>query len=138
MNAGWEHFEHEADIGVRGFGTSMAQAFEQSALALTAVICAPDAVRPIRKVMIACAAPDAELLLADWLNAVIYEMAVRRMLFGRFDVRIEGVELRASAWGEAIEPARHRPAVEVKGATYTMLHVGCQDGVWVAQTVLDV
>lgn len=138
MNAGWAHFEHEADVGVRGIGASMAQAFEQTALALTAVICAPDAVRPIQEVTITCAGSDPELLLADWLNAVIYEMAVRRMLFSRFDVQIEGAELRASAWGEAIEPERHRPAVEVKGATYTMLHVGCEDGIWIAQTVIDV
>jgi Archease protein family (MTH1598/TM1083)/tRNA-splicing ligase RtcB len=36
--AGWEHFPHDADVGVRGWGTSAAQAFEQAAYALTAVI----------------------------------------------------------------------------------------------------
>ena len=32
---GWEHLEHGADIGVRGFGAS-AESFEQAALALSA------------------------------------------------------------------------------------------------------
>src|SRR5512139_3851745 len=41
----WEHFEHGADIGVRGFGASVAEAFEQAALALTAVIADPAGVR---------------------------------------------------------------------------------------------
>ena len=35
----WEHYEHGADIGVRGFGGTKAEAFEQAGLALTAVVC---------------------------------------------------------------------------------------------------
>ena len=47
--------------------------------------------------------------------------------------------LRATAWGEPVVVARHRPAVEVKGATYTALCVARQpDGRWLAQTVVDV
>lgn len=38
VTARWEHFPHQADIGVRGMGATLAQAFEQAALALTAVI----------------------------------------------------------------------------------------------------
>jgi SHS2 domain-containing protein len=34
----WEHFEHKADIGVRGFGNKPAEAFEQAALAMSAII----------------------------------------------------------------------------------------------------
>ena len=34
----WEHFHHESDIGIRGFGSTREKAFEQAALALTAVI----------------------------------------------------------------------------------------------------
>lgn len=73
MQAHWEHFDHGADIGVRGFGASKAQAFEQAALALTAVITDPAGVVPRDAVTIACAAPDDELLLADWLNALVYD-----------------------------------------------------------------
>jgi hypothetical protein len=35
---GWEHFPHDADVGVRGRGLTAAEAFEQAAQALTAVI----------------------------------------------------------------------------------------------------
>lgn len=34
----WEHFAHEADMGVRGLGASLGQAFEQGALAMTALV----------------------------------------------------------------------------------------------------
>jgi SHS2 domain-containing protein len=135
----WEHFEHGADIGVRGVGRTPAQAFEQAALALTAVIADPATVAAGTPVDIACEAPDTELLFADWLNALVYEMQVRRMLFGRFEVSIEGTRLAARAWGEPVDIARHRPAVEVKGATYTQLAVRrLDDGNWLAQCVVDV
>ena len=139
-NAGtWEHFPHGADVGVRGYGESIEEAFAQAALALTAVITDPAGVEPRDRVPIRCEAPDAELLLADWLNALVYEMATRRMVFGRFEVAIEDGRLDATASGEHLDPDRHLPTVEVKGATYTALGVTRRpDGSWVAQCVVDV
>jgi len=135
----WEHFEHRADIGVRGVAPTLAGALEQAALAMTAVITDPAGVRPDEAVEIRCEAADDETLLVAWLNAVVYEMAVRRMLFGRFAVRLDGRRLHAVAHGEPVDVARHRPAVEVKGATFTALRVACgADGAWTAQTVVDV
>ena len=138
MAASWEHFEHEADIGVRGFGASMAEAFEQAAIAMTAVVTDPAAVAPREVIAIRCEAPDDELLLAEFLNALIYEMSTRKMLFSRVSVRIDGASLSGQAWGERVDIARHHPAVEIKGATYTALRVAHEGGKWVAQTVVDV
>ncbi len=134
----WEHYEHGADIGVRGYGATKAQAFEQAALAMTAAIADPACVAPRERVAIRCEAPDDELLLAEWLNAVVYEMSARRMLFSRFALQLEGGRLAGEAWGEPVEVARHRPAVEVKGATYTTLRVARHADGWLAQTVVDV
>ena len=136
----WEHFHHEADIGIRGRGATPASAFEQGAMGLTAVITNPDSVKPGQQIRIRCSAPDLELLFADRLNALIFEMSTRRMLFSRFEVEIRGNELIAAAWGEPIDRERHQPVVEVKGATYTALSVGPVDGgrSWQAQAVVDV
>ncbi len=136
--ARWEHFAHEADMGVRGIGATKDEAFAQAALALTAVITDPAGVAPNKAVAVACRAPDDELLFADWLNALVYEMATRKMLFSRFDVHIANGALTATAWGERTDPERHHPAVEIKGATYTALKVARENGAWVAQTVVDV
>ena len=138
MTERWEHFSHEADMGVRGFGATPARAFEQGARAMTAVVTDPAAVEALEVVTIECEAPDRELLFAEWLNSLIFEMSVRKMLFGRFSVQLEGTRLRAQAWGERVDPARHHPAVEIKGATYTALRVACEGDEWVAQTVIDV
>ena len=138
MTARWEHFTHGADIGVRGIGASKEAAFEQAAAAMTAVVTDLSKVAALECVAVECAAPDDELLLADWLNQVVYEMATRNMLFSRFEVSIDDGKLRARMWGEPIDRTRHRPAVEVKGATYTELRVARQGDQWVAQTVVDV
>ena len=135
----WEHFHHVADIGVRGYGTTIEQAFEQAAIALTAVITDPALVDAEKSVSIHCEAPDIELLFADWLNALIYEMATRKMLFSKFDVTIDKFRLSAKVWGEIVDVKKHNPSVEVKGATYTALKVYQDDNNrWVTQCVVDV
>ena len=134
----WEHFPHEADMGVRGIGPSLSAAFEQGALAMTALVTDPAGVEARERVTIECSAPDEELLFAEWLNSVVYEMATRHMVFGKFAVAIEGTRLQAEVWGERIDAHRHHPAVEVKGATYTTLRVANEESQWVAQTVVDV
>lgn len=136
--AGWRHFPHDADIGVCGYGPSIEIAFEQAARALTAAVTGRP-VEPCTEVAVRCEAPDVELLFVDWLNAIIYEMAVRRMLFGRFRVCIAGTRLEGTLWGEPVDVARHAPASEPKGATYTSLKV-LQDErrQWSATCVVDV
>ena len=138
LNARWEHFPHEADVGVRGWGATAAEAFEQAAHALTKVITHAE-VKPQVSVEVKCEAPDLELLFVEWLNAIIYEMAVRKMLFGRFSVRIEDGHLAGTLWGEPVDIARHAPACEPKGATYTALRVAKDpDGSWSAACIVDV
>jgi protein archease len=135
---GWEHLPHDADVGVRGWGATAAQAFEQAGYALTAVITHAE-VRALEPVAVKCEAPDIEILFVEWLNAIIYEMAVRKMLFGRYAVRIDGTKLEATLWGEPVNVVRHAPACEPKGATFTALRVAQEpDGTWSAACIVDV
>jgi tRNA nucleotidyltransferase (CCA-adding enzyme) len=135
----WEHFAHDADIGVRGIGNTKSEAFEQAALALTGVMLDPQSLEIQQSVIVHCEAPDDELLLVDWLNAIIYEMAAKKLLFARYEVKVTDHVLDGAAWGEPIDVERHQPAVEIKGATLTALRVAQQaDGEWVAQCVVDV
>lgn len=134
----WEHFPHGSDIGVRGIGPSREAAFEQAAHALTAVV-TEEPVGGDVCVAVTAESPDPELLLYEWLNALVARMAIDRLLFGRFRVRLADGRLEGEAFGEPVDVARHRPAVEVKGATFTELAVRERDdGTWIAQCVVDV
>lgn len=135
----WEHFVHDADIGVRGWGGTASEAFTQAALALTGVVTDLKSIRLNDEVAVECKASTLDFLFYKWLNALVFEMATRAMLFGAFEVAIEGTQLTAVARGEKIDRARHAPAVEVKGATMTELTVAeRQPGCWLAQCVVDV
>ena len=138
MKPHWEHFEHGADIGVRGIGRTLEEAFEQAAIALCAVVTEPERVEPVDEVQIEIDGSEPDLLLVDWLNRLVYEMAVGHRLFSRFDISIDESRLRATARGEKTDRARHEPAVEIKGATFTELRVEPMDGGWLAQCVVDV
>lgn len=139
MSRHWEHFEHQADIGVRGFGDTPAEAFEEAAAAMMAVMVEPGVVGEAEEVEIRCSAPDLELLLADWLNALLCEVSARKMLFQRFSATVKDGVLTGRAWGERIDPRRHKPVVEVKGASYFGLKVArAADGGWTAECVVDV
>jgi SHS2 domain-containing protein len=135
----WEHFPHGADIGVRGFGPTPARAFEQAALAMTAVVTDPALVRRERKVEVTAQAPALDVLLVDFLDALVFEMAEKGLLFGAFSVAIDGGRLKAEALGEGVSRERHQPSVEIKGATFTELAVvEDRPGLWRAQCVVDV
>jgi SHS2 domain-containing protein len=126
-------------MGVRGFGATPGEAFEAAALAMTEIVTDPAEVRPDVRVEFRAEAADLELLFYDFLNALIYRMSVDGLVFGRFALRLDGPRLLVEAWGEQVDRARHQPAVEVKGATFTELAVRQQsDGRWIAQCVLDI
>lgn len=135
----WEHFDHNADIGVRGVGPTKEVAFEQAALALMAVVTDPKLIQQREMVAIECASPDTEVLFVEWLNAIVYQISRHKMLFSRFDVSIQDHHLTARMWGESVSVLRHQPAVEIKGATFTELRVTrIPNGRWLAQCVVDV
>ena len=138
-NLAWNHFEHDADIGLRASAATREGLFEAMGEALTGVITDPATVRPDVTIRIHCEAPDDALLLVDWLNALIYEMATRQMLFSRWRVELRATSLDAEVSGEAIDRDRHKPVVEVKGATYTALSVESDErGDWRGQCIVDV
>ena len=135
----WQHFHHQADIGIRGIGQTLEEAFAGGAAALMAVICSPETVEATECIEIECEAEEKDLLFADWINALIYEMDVRKMLFSQFEVAIDNNTLTGKAWGETCNPDRHEFAVEVKAATFMELKAyKNDDDQWVVQCVVDV
>ncbi len=138
MTAAFETFEHQADIGIRGFGNTLEESFANAAAALYSVIVNVGNIEQREKKVLTVSAPDRELLLVEWLNALLSLSDIERMVFSRFEVSIEGTSLTGVAWGESLDRERHEPRVEVKGATYHLLSVKEEGNRFVAQCVVDV
>jgi SHS2 domain-containing protein len=134
----YETFEHEADIGIRGYGDSLEEAFAHAAAAMYSVMVDLSRVEPRERRTLTASAGDHELLFVEWLNALLALSDIERMVFSRFEAKISGTSLTGSAWGEPLDRERHEPNVEVKGATLHMLSVGRHNGRYVAQCVVDV
>ena len=134
MKPRWEHFEDGPRTGVRGFGSTPAEAFEQAGLAFTATLADPGRVGAWETLELRCEAPDLERLLATWLRLLAAEAATRQLLFSRFALRIDGVRLSARAWGEQMD-LRHRPLPRL--AEGVAPHAGRHGDGWLAQASLE-
>ena len=138
MKKNWEHYSHTADMGIRGLGNSLEEAFAAAALAMVAISVNPKKIKQKQKVEVTCQEQENELLFIAWLNSLLYEMATRKMLFSRFEVSIKEGQLIGKAWGEKLDLKRHKPVVEIKGITYSDLKVEQKKGKWIAQCIVDI
>jgi len=134
----YETFEHGADVGVRGQGRTLEEAFAEGAKAMFSVMVDLRAVRPLRRVAVEAQAEDREMLFVQWLNELLAAAHLEGMVFCEFETRIEGLRVRGTALGEPLNLARHETIVEVKGATLTALKVAEAPAGCLAQCVVDV
>jgi SHS2 domain-containing protein len=139
---GFAYLDHTADIAIRAWGGTVGEAFEEAARALVGAMVSLERVRPTTSRAFALQGSSLELLLVDWLASLVAEKDVSGLVFARFCVEIEedGAEavLRASAWGEPLDRARHEPRSEVKGISLLGLRVRMDGGTWFAEYVADV
>lgn len=134
----YEHFEHKADVGVRGSGRTVEEAFEECARAVFAVMTDLSRVKNVKSFSVSCSASNVEELLVEWLNHLISLVDLEGVFLSGFKVRIKNNSLTGTAWGERIDGSRHELLTEVKAATYSQLKVFKKSGKWTAQTVVDV
>lgn len=130
-------FEHDADFGVVGRGSSVEEAFVAAAEAMFGIMIDPAAVKPTQTVAIEFEEPDVELAFVTWLNALLGQARDRGLVFARFELAREGTRWRGSASGEPWRADLER-GTEVKGATLTMLSVRQTAAGWEARCIVDV
>jgi len=136
-------FEHKADIGVRGYGKTIEEAFENGAKALFEIMVNLKKIEKKKKVKIKCQAANLEELFVEWLNALLSEAGIKNLIFSDFKInKIEkensGYALLGVAQGEKFNPTKHEPKIEAKAATYSQLEVGKKGKYYIAQTIIDV
>lgn len=136
----FEIIEHTADIGIRAFGSTEAEAFENAATGMFSLIAAhDDDVRSVQEFPVEVTAEDRETLLVEWLNELLYIFESNRVLLSRFQVQELGeTHLVAKAWGEPVDEQRHEFKDDIKAATYHMLKVEKTPEGWEADVIFDV
>ena len=136
---GWEHFEVEADVGVRGWGDSRAAAFAEVTLGVFALLVDPAEVeaREVREVRAQADGPEA--LLVAWVDECLYVHDIEGFVVHEAEMTVCTDTLAHGLLrGEPVDPARHRVGTVVKGATYHTVAVGVREGVHEARVIVDV
>ncbi|MHC5004730.1 MAG: archease [Planctomycetota bacterium] len=135
----YEVFEHTADVGLRIRADSFEGLLVDAAHGLFSLICERiDDVRPDQAVSVRIDGEDPAYLLFDWLNELLYLFDTRRLLLSRFELAVDGTGIRATAFGEPWDPARHRLEHEVKAITYHGLEARPADGGWEGAVIVDI
>jgi len=138
MTGRFELVDHTGDLGVRVFGESLSQLFEQAAHALTFILTEPETLRLKETRKITLEAKTDEELLITWLNELVYLFETKGLLFKTYDVlAVHDHRLEALAQGESYVEGRHPIKTTVKAATYHQLKIEHHQGVWTAQVIFD-
>ena len=120
----FELIEHTADMGLQAFGKDLPEAFENAAYGMFSIIAELDNVKEVESRRIEIKEDDAESLLFEWLNSLLYYFDVETLIFKRFEMLEFGEgNLKADCYGERYDKKRHRLKTGVKSATYHMLEV---------------
>ncbi|MHA2244496.1 MAG: archease [Candidatus Hodarchaeales archaeon] len=135
----YEYFEHQADIGIRGRGKTLAEAFEQAALAMFEIMVETKDLQLNEPQLVEIEGSDRNDLLIAWLSELLFLKDVEGKMFSRFEIKsITEKKINARIYGEAIDPSRHKLKLEVKAATYTQLMIEKNNEKWIAQCLVDV
>jgi SHS2 domain-containing protein len=133
----YEFIEHTADVGVKAYGETLAEAFVHAAQAMFDIITDSSVIAPVGQYDITLEAPDLEQLLVDWLSKLLFLNGAQNLVFGRFEVTIKGTRLTAQVYGEQYDKGKHKMGEEVKAVTYHMLAVHDTKPIYV-QVLFDI
>ncbi|MBN2599224.1 MAG: archease [Candidatus Thermoplasmatota archaeon] len=133
----YELIEHTADVGLKAYGKTLAEAFKHAAKGMFDIITDESIIEPVGQYDISLEAPDLEQLLVDWLSQLLFLNGAQNLVFGKFEVTVAGNRLSAHVFGEKYDTKKHKMGIEIKAVTYHMLQVSEKDPIFV-QVLFDI
>lgn len=140
----FEIIEHPADVGFLAYGASLPELFENSALAMCSLACAPENVEEHQQIQFSVSGSDLESLLYGWLAEILAvadadQWVLRRVNVTKF-VEPQGAqsgEAYGMAFGEKFNRAKHTAGTYIKAVTLHQFLVGQTDDGYQARVFLD-
>jgi len=139
----YEFLEHTADVYVAAYGESLAEAFENAALALFETMTYSERIRDVEEDSVEVSAQDEEALLYSWLEELLLRFEVEGKLYSRFKVDSieeapQGYVLKARMWGEPFDRERHGSKTDVKAVTYHRMEILRSNSMVTVKYILDI
>ena len=135
----YEQFPHTADIGVRAYGRTLKELFENAAFAMFDIIADLEGLKGTVTQEVTLKAPNREELLVAWLDELLYNFYTRSVIFSEFDIKeLADDHLKALVRGRPAGQNKNRLKTEIKAATYSGLKIKEVDGVFSVEIIFDV
>lgn len=138
----YKFLDHTADVMFEAYGRGLNELFENAALAVFEVQCDLKKVGNKIKKKIKLKNENAENLLFDFLEELVYLKDAKYILFGKFKVEIKKVRdnyvLDAVAYGEKINPEKHELKTDVKAVTLHEFFLKKTSKGWKCRVLLDI
>lgn len=139
MTRQYEILEHPADLGIKAWGTTLAEAFVNAAQGLFHVILEGESVRPRSERLVSLTASDKEHLLVKWLSELLYLYDAERYVPVGFHLTgFSDTHLVADIRGEEFDPERHHAKLDVKAITYHQLAIEDRPGCHQVTVFVDI
>ena len=135
----YEQFSHTADIGVRVFGKTLKELFENAAFAMFDILADLEGLKGEIAQDFELTAPNHEELLISWLDELLYNFYTKNVIFYKFEVMELSEDLvKARAFGRSVSENRNRLKTEIKAATYYNLKIIKKDDYYEVDIIFDV
>ena len=124
----FEFLEHTADVYIAAYGKSLAEGFENAALAMFEVMTDTEKVSADVEDSVEVEAEDEYALLYSWLEALLVKFETKNVLYSKFkilniDETSDGFRIKATVWGEKFNAEKHTQKVAVKAVTYHRMEI---------------
>jgi len=137
----FDFFDVTADVGLRAYGGSLNESFQNAALAMFEVMTDTTQINPQIKRTIVLESEDRQALLYDWLSELLFIHDYEDLVFSQFNVKITTSDhgtniLQAEIWGEEFNQSTHEVRDEVKAVTFHLMEIRNENG-FMVQVILD-
>lgn len=134
----FEFLEHTGDIKFRIHGKTLAEIFENSALAVSEYLTRGKKIKLKKKKQFSLISSenDLNLLLYKFLDELILYLDAENFLVSRAKVSIKNSHLKAVVFGD--RASDYKDLDHIKAATYSEMYVKKTENGWEAQAVMDV
>lgn len=130
--------DHTADVGIHVFGSDKADLFAQAALAMFDVITDRNLLKGSNMLDVHVTGDDWPDLMVNWLRELLYLWVGKELLVRGVDIiSISAHDIKARAFVDAYDAARHAIKNEIKAVTYHQIAVHSGLSGWEAKIIFD-
>jgi SHS2 domain-containing protein len=141
MTTGFRYLDHVTDAIVEAYGSSLDEAFENSAKGLVNTMIDLEQISPDQEYEIVAKGYDVKSLLYDWLEKVMLGLLIDNIAFSDFKVKISENDgnyfLKGIAKGEGLDLKRHHYKIEIKAVTYHEMEIKQTESIITTRFLLD-